>query len=224
MEGGETIIKVPRAVDCARCRGNGAEPGAKVSKCEACHGAGAMQFSQGGFVVNKTCPRCGGKGTTITDYCHDCSGSGESQEIRKIRIHIPAGVKEADKIKIKNEGNMRSWNKERGDLYVIFKVEKSDTFERKGDDVYFSMKINLGQAILGGHIEVPTPGGNIEIKVPAGIQSGTSIKMSGHGAKNIKTGKKGNFYVKIEVEIPKAESDEEKSLINKFAKMKNWHL
>lgn len=224
MEGGETIIKVPRAVDCARCRGIGAEPGAQVTQCEACHGAGAMQFSQGGFVVNKTCPRCGGKGTTITDYCHECGGSGEKQEIRKIRIHIPAGVKEGEKIKIKNEGNMRSWNKERGDLYVIFKVEKSDIFERKGDDIYFSIKINMAQAILGGHVEVPTPDGNIEIKVPVGIQSGTSIKMTGHGAKNIKTGKKGNFYVKVEVETPKAENDEEKELINKFAKIKNWKL
>ena len=97
-------------------------------------------------------------------------------------------------------------------------------FERKGDDIYFSIKINIAQAILGGHAEVPTPDGNIEIKVPVGIQSGTSIKMTGHGAKNIKTGKKGNFYVKVEVETPKAENDEEKELINKLAKIKNWKL
>jgi molecular chaperone DnaJ len=224
MEGGETIIKVPRAIDCTRCRGTGAEPGAQVSQCEACHGAGTMQFSQGGFVVNKTCPRCGGKGSTITDFCHECKGSGESQEIRKIRIHIPEGVKEGEKIRIKGEGNMRSWNKERGDLYVIFKVEKSDTFERKGDDVYFSVKVNMAQAILGGHMEVPTPDGNIEIKIPVGIQSGTSIKMSGHGAKNIKTGKKGNFYVQVEVETPKAESEEEKELIKNWAKIKKWDV
>lgn len=224
MEGGETIIKVPRAVDCSRCRGTGAEPGAQVTPCEACHGAGQMQFSQGGFVVNKTCPRCGGKGSTITDFCHECKGSGETQEIKKIRIHIPEGVKEGEKIRIKNEGNMRSWNKERGDLYVIFRVEKSDTFERKGDDIYFSVRVNMAQAILGGNLEVPTPDGNIEIKLPAAIQSGTSIKMTGHGAKNIKTGKKGNFYVKVEVETPKAESNEEKELIKKFAKIKKWDL
>ena len=224
MEGGETIIKVPRAVDCGRCRGTGAEPGAQVTQCEACHGAGQMQFSQGGFVVNKTCPRCGGKGSTITDYCHECKGSGETQEIKKIRIHIPEGVKEGEKIRIKNEGNMRSWNKERGDLYVIFRVEKSDTFERKGDDIYFSMKVNMAQAVLGGHLEVPTTEGNVEIKIPSGIQSGTTIKMTGYGAKNIKTGKKGNFYVKVEVETPKAESNEEKELIKKFAKLKKWEL
>ncbi len=224
MEGGETIVKVPRAIDCDRCRGTGAEPGAQVSQCEACHGAGTMQFSQGGFVVNKTCPRCGGKGSTITDYCHQCHGSGESQEIRKIRIHIPEGVKEGEKIRIKNEGNMRSWNKERGDLYVVFKVEKSDTFERRGDDIYFSAQVNMATAILGGHMQVPTPEGNIEIKVPAGIQSGTSIKMTAHGAKNIKTGKKGNFYVKVEVETPKAESEEEKELVRKLAKVKKWEI
>jgi molecular chaperone DnaJ len=224
MEGGETIVKVPRAVDCQRCHGTGAEPGAGVETCPTCHGQGTMQFSQGGFVVNKTCPKCGGKGSIISEYCHQCSGSGEAQEIRKIRIHIPDGVKEGEKIKIKGEGNMRSYNKERGDLYVIFKVEKSDIYERRGDDIHYTVKINPALAILGGSLEIQTQEGAVGVKIPSGIQNGTNLKIAGRGAKNIKTGKRGNFIIKVEVETSKAVTAEEKELIEKWAKLRNWKL
>jgi molecular chaperone DnaJ len=224
MAGGETIVKVPRAVDCVRCRGTGAEPGARVEQCPACGGEGTMHFAQGGFMVNKTCPRCAGKGSIINEFCHDCGGSGEAQEIRKIRIHIPEGAADGDKIRIKNEGNMRSWNRERGDLYVIFRVDGSDTFERKGDDIYYTLKVNPATAVLGGSAKVIAPDGAIELKIPAGIQPGTSLKVSGHGARNIRTGKKGSLFVKVDVEIPDASSQEEKELLKKWAKMKNWNI
>jgi len=224
MEGGETIVKVPRAVDCARCRGTGAEPGARVEQCPACGGEGTMHFAQGGFMVNKTCPRCAGKGSIINEFCHECGGSGETQEIRKIRIHIPEGAADGDKIRIRNEGNMRSWNRERGDLYVIFKVDRSETFERRGDDIYYSLKINPAVAVLGGSAQVKVPDGTIDLKIPAGLQPGTSLKVAGHGARNIRTGKKGSLFVKVDVEIPNSTDPEEKELLKKWAKLKNWDL
>jgi molecular chaperone DnaJ len=224
MEGGETIVKVPRAVDCARCRGTGAEPGARVEQCPSCGGEGTMHFAQGGFMVNKTCPRCGGKGSIINEFCHECGGSGETQEIRKIRIHIPEGAAEGDKIKIKNEGNMRSWNKERGDLYVIFKVDSSETFERRGDDIYYTLKTNPAVAVLGGTAQIKIPDGTIDMKIPAGIQPGTNLKVSGRGARNIKTGRKGSLFVKVDVEIPAVSGSEEKELLEKWAKIRKWNL
>jgi molecular chaperone DnaJ len=224
MEGGETIIKVPRAVDCQRCRGTGSEPGAKIEACPSCGGEGTMHFSQGGFMINKTCPRCGGKGTITTEHCRVCGGSGETHEIKKIRIFIPIGAADGDKIRVKGEGNMRSWNKQRGDLYVIFKVEKSDIYERRGDDIYSDLKINAAQAVLGTTAQLSSPEGKVDVRIPAGTKSGTTLKIAGFGARNIKTNRTGNFYVRVAVEIQAAASEEEKELMRKWAKIRKWDI
>ncbi|MBP7791938.1 MAG: DnaJ domain-containing protein [Candidatus Goldbacteria bacterium] len=223
LEGGETIIKVPRTVDCNRCNATGVEPGSPIVACPTCGGTGTLQYSQGGFIVNKVCPRCSGKGKQPKQYCSQCKGAGTVEEIKQIRIKIPAGVKDGDKIKIKEQGNMNSSNRKRGDLYVLFAVKESPIYRREGDDIYFKQKINMAQAIFGSKINVPTPEGTVVVKVPEGVKSGTVLKVKGYGAKNIKTGKKGDFFVEIEVEIPKAETKEEKELIEKFARLKNMY-
>lgn len=224
MEGGETIIKVPRTKDCDRCNSTGVEPGASIQACPMCGGRGSMEFSQGGFVVDKPCPQCGGKGQVPSQRCTQCGGAGTVSETKQVRIKIPAGAAEGDKIKIKGQGNMGSGNRERGDLYVIFRVTASDTYERRGDDLYFTAKINLAQAMLGTKITVPVIEGAMAVKIPAGTQNGTMLKISGRGAKNIHTGRKGNFYVEVKVEVPKAVTDEEKELIEKLAKLKKWDV
>lgn len=224
MDGGETIIKVPRTKDCDRCNSSGVEPGAQIQLCPMCGGRGAMEFSQGGFVVNKPCPQCGGKGKVPTQHCTACGGTGTATETKQVRIKIPAGVAEGDKIKISGQGNMSSTNQERGDLYVIFRVKESDMYERKGDDLYFKAKINMAQAMLGTKITVPTIEGAMAVKIPEGTQNGTSFKLAGRGAKNIKTGRKGNFYVEVEVEVPKAATDAERELMEKLAKLKKWDV
>ncbi|MCX8094477.1 MAG: DnaJ domain-containing protein [Candidatus Goldbacteria bacterium] len=223
LEGGETIIKVPRTVDCGRCNATGVEPGSSIIVCPMCSGTGQLQYSQGGFIISKICPRCGGKGKQPKQYCRQCNGSGVVEEIKQIRVKIPAGVKDGDKIKIKEQGNMNSSNKRRGDLYVIFAVKESPVYRREGDDIYYKQKINLAQAIFGSKINVQTPEGMVAVKVPEGSKSGTMLKIKGFGARNIKTGRKGDFFVELDVEIPKAETKEEKELIEKFAKLKNMN-
>jgi molecular chaperone DnaJ len=224
MEGGETIIKVPRAKDCDRCNATGVEPGAVIQLCPMCGGRGAMEFSQGGFVVNKPCPRCGGKGKVPSQHCSQCSGTGTTAETKQVRIKIPSGVAEGDKIKITGQGNMSSTNQERGDLYVIFKVKESDMYERRGDDLYYNAVINMAQAMLGTKITVPTIEGAMAIKIPEGTQNNTSFKLAGRGAKNIKTGRKGNFYVEVKVEVQKAATEAERELMQKLAKLKKWDI
>ncbi len=223
LEGGETIIKVPRTVDCARCNATGVEPGSSIIVCPMCGGTGTLQYSQGGFVISKVCPRCSGKGKQPKQYCRQCNGAGTVEEIKQIRIKIPAGVKDGDKIKIKEQGNMNSSNKRRGDLYIIFAVKESPEYRREGDDIYFKQKVNLAQAILGSKINVQTPEGVVAVKIPEGSKSGTILKVKGFGARNIKTGRKGDFFVELDVEIPKAATKEEKELIEKLAKLKNMN-
>ncbi len=224
LDGGETIIKVPRVKDCARCSATGVEPGAGVVPCPMCGGRGVMEFSQGGFVINKPCPRCGGKGQEPAVRCKQCGGTGRAQETKQVRIKIPAGAADGDKIKIRGQGNMSSTNRERGDLYVIFRVKASDVYVRRGDDLYYSAIINISQAVLGGKINVPTPEGTMAVRIPEGTQSGARLKIAGRGAKNIKTGRKGHFYVEVAVEIPKAANEAERELMEKLAKLKKWDL
>ena len=223
LEGGETIIKVPRTIDCPRCNATGVEPGSPIVICPMCGGTGALQYSQGGFIISKVCPRCSGKGKQPKQYCRQCNGAGTVEEIKQIRIKIPAGVKDGDKIKIKEQGNMNSSNKKRGDLYIIFAVQESPVYRREGDDIYFKQKINFAQAVFGSKINVQTPDGVVAVKIPEGSKSGTILKVKGFGAKNIKTGRKGDFFVELDVEIPKAGTKEEKELIEKLAKMKKMN-
>ena len=216
LKGGETILKVPRVKDCATCRGTGAEPGAGLAQCRMCGGHGTMAFEQGGFVINKPCPQCEGKGAVPVAKCKTCGGTGETKETRQIRIKIPAGIKDGDKIKIKNEGNMHSWNKKRGDLYVVFRVS-GGAYVRDGDDLYYDLVIDVFDAISGAKAAVPLPeGGEINITIPAGTQSGAVFKVQGKGAKNITTEKYGNLMVRVFVQIPAARTPEQQKAVDEI--------
>ena len=224
VNGGQTIVKIPRVQDCSRCRGTGVEPGASMMPCPICRAKGSIEFSQGGFTVQKSCPQCGGKGQQPTQKCKKCMGAGEINETKQVKIKIPGGVKEGDKLKIKNEGNMYSWNKNRGDLYVTFSVKPSVLFKRKGDDIFYTANINVAQAILGSKVQVPTPEGSVIIKIPAGTKDGIILKVAKQGAKDIITGKQGDFFITVKVDIQPAKTDEEKKLIEEYAKLRNYKI
>ncbi|MBN2753614.1 MAG: J domain-containing protein [Candidatus Goldbacteria bacterium] len=219
LKGGETIVKVPRASQCTLCGGTGAAPGTGVQQCPTCNGSGSIHFSQGGFMINKPCPNCDGRGTVIKTPCIKCAGTGSEKEIEKIRIKIPQGVTDGTKLKISGHGDYGKGG--RGDLYVIFGVEESAQFERRGDDLYYGASINLAQAALGSEIEIPLTDGAVKVKIPAGTQPGSAQKIKGKGAKNIKTGKNGDLIIVINVEIPLKLNDKEKKLIQELAKLKD---
>ncbi|HDQ26419.1 MAG TPA: molecular chaperone DnaJ [bacterium] len=224
MEGGETIIKVPRKSDCTRCNATGAEPGTKITACPMCGGRGNIEFSQGGFVVNKVCPRCDGKGREPLRRCSACGGSGVTKEAKQVKVKIPAGVSDGDKIKIKGQGNMSPLNRQRGDLYVLFSVKGSAEYERRGDDLYGACVINVAQAMAGASVNVHTPSGRVQIKIPPGTGDGKVFRVPGFGAPNIRGGKKGDFFAVIKVEIPAFKTDEEKKIVEKLAKIKKLEL
>jgi molecular chaperone DnaJ len=224
MKGGETIIKVPRESVCSRCGGTGGEPGSSAETCPKCGGRGKIQFSQGGFIINKTCPNCAGSGRSYSRDCSLCHGEGIEKEIKQIRIKVPAGVSDGTKIKIHEQGDTGPGKSGRGDLYVIFKVKQSEEFERKGDDLYFKARINIAQAMVGGNIKIPAHDGEINVKIPAGTSEGAMLKVKGHGVKNMKTGRSGDLYAVIGVDIPKADNDKERKLVEELAKLKGMKL
>ncbi|HDT15029.1 MAG TPA: hypothetical protein ENN55_02350 [Firmicutes bacterium] len=221
VSGGETIIKVPRKTLCKTCSGNGAAPGSDMVNCASCGGSGTIQFAQGGFLIKKTCPDCSGKGQKASKKCVDCGGTGEAGETKQIKVKIPPGVSDGTKIRIKNEGSISSFANQRGDLYVIFKVGSSGLYTRKGNDLYYKINITVAAAMLGSEENIKTPQGGVVIKIPAGIQSGSLLKIKEKGVKDIKTGKPGNFYVEINVDIPKVTAGTEKKIIEDFARKRN---
>jgi molecular chaperone DnaJ len=219
ISGGSTILQIPRTEPCSTCSGSGAQPGSKTQTCPQCQGRGTVQFSQGGFAVSRPCPYCGGRGQVGGSICSTCQGNGEVTHTRKLRIKIPAGVDNGTRIRIYGEGGLGISGGQRGDLFVTFRVQDHDIFERKGNDIYTDVKISLVQALLGGEIEVPTIDGRVNMKIPAGTQPGTLLRLKGKGVSSIKSSKKGDQFVKIDIEIPRQLTPEQRKLIEEFNKL-----
>jgi molecular chaperone DnaJ len=216
ISGGQTILQIPRTDSCSSCSGNGVQPGSKTQTCSQCQGRGTIQFSQGGFAVSRPCPYCGGRGTVGGSACSSCRGSGETKYTRKLRIKIPPGVDNGTRIRIHGEGSPGISKGPRGDLLVTFRVQGHDTFERKGNDIYTELKISLVQALLGAEIEVPTVNGRVNMKIPAGTQPGTLLRLKGKGISSIKSSKTGDQFVKINIEIPRHLTPQQRKLIEEF--------
>lgn len=209
-------ITVPRSESCERCDGKGAEPGTKVSQCPTCRGQGQVHVKQGFFSINQECPHCNGCGEKIEKHCNKCRGRGQVRSEKKIPLDIPAGVDTGSKMRVRGAGDDGDKGAPSGNLYVIFHVRDHEVFQRDGDNIYCSIPINIGTAVLGGTIEVPTLKGKENLKIPAGTQSGTKFRIKGKGVKNLRSHSVGNQIVTIVVEIPTNLNSEQKEALQKF--------
>ena len=218
VKGGEVTVAVERDEICSSCGGTGAAPGSKMITCPVCHGTGRIEDFQGLFGISKPCPRCMGKGVIYEKPCPVCGGTGKIKKIKRIRVKIPASIKNGAKIRIKGEGDLGIKGGNRGDLYLKIRIAPHAKFERKGNDIYSSIKIDFIDAILGGEIIVDTIDGKVKLKIPPGTQPGTVFKIRGRGVKHAKGLGKGDHYVRIDVKLPKKITSKQKELLRKFYK------
>ena len=216
-KGTEKEISYRRQAPCQRCNSTGVEPGSKKVRCSSCQGTGYIQSTRGFFNLRQTCPTCHGTGTVIETPCRDCGGEGRKMELNKIKIRIPAGVDNGSKLRSANQGEAGTVGQGTGDLYIIISVRKHDLFERRGDDLLCEIPIKFTLATLGGNIEVPTFGGKVSLKIPAGTQSNTTFRLRGHGMPNLKTSQKGDQLVKVQIEIPTRLKPDQKKKLEAFA-------
>jgi molecular chaperone DnaJ len=216
-KGTEKTVTVPRYEVCAACSGSGAKPGTKKTTCAQCKGSGHTVVSSGFFRLQQTCPRCRGEGSVIQAPCPDCRGEGRSKVTRKITVKIPAGVDTGSHLRIRGEGEAGQAN--RGDLYVIIEVRPHPLFERHGNDLFTSLDIGLGKAILGGETQVHTLDGKVEMKIPPGTQSGSIFRLKGKGITDLHGRDSGDELVRVNVEIPKKLNPEQRRLIEEFARL-----
>lgn len=214
--GTEKTIAVPRYEVCSTCSGSGAKPGSKKTTCPQCRGSGHRVVSNGFFQLAQTCPRCAGQGSIIQTPCPDCQGEGRMKVTRKIKVKIPAGVDTGSNLRVRGEGE--AGTQARGDLHVIIEVSQHSVFQRHNNDILTEVTISLTKAILGGEVEVSTLNGNVRMKIPAGTQSGKIFRLKEKGIPDLHNRAKGDELVRVNVEIPTHLTQEQRRLIEEFAK------
>ncbi|WP_374763138.1 molecular chaperone DnaJ [Yunchengibacter salinarum] len=218
-KGKEESITIPTSVSCDTCQGSGAEPGSQPMACDTCGGEGKVRTSQGFFMVERTCPRCRGKGVVITNPCKSCGGQGRVQKDKTLQVRIPRGVEDGTRIRLGGEGEAGMMGGPPGDLYIFMSVRPHSLFKRDGDTLFCQVPIAMTKAALGGQIEVPTiEGRRARIKVPEGTQTGKQFRLRGKGMPRLNGGGAcGDMIVEVSVETPVNLNKRQKELLEEFA-------
>lgn len=200
--GSERTIDLTIPGQCKECGGTGAAGGARRVTCKTCGGSGAVVGGSGWFQVRQTCPTCGGEGSVIEKPCRKCGGSGQVATPAHISLKIPAGVDSGSRLRLTGKGASGLRGGENGDLYVLIGVKESEIFERDGLDLYVDVPVSPVLAALGGSIEVPTPEGAAQLKIPAGTPNGKVFRLRGKGVPNLRGGFSGDLDARIVFEVP----------------------
>ncbi|MEZ4357895.1 MAG: molecular chaperone DnaJ [Eubacteriales bacterium] len=218
--GASKNIEITKDETCGTCKGSGAEPGSNKKTCERCGGTGQIRQQSstpfGNFVNVTTCPVCHGEGSIIEKPCKTCHGKGTVNKAKKISVKIPEGIDTGQALTLSGEGEPGKSGGPAGDLYIYITVRPHRYLKREGANLYLDVPIPFTLAALGGDIEVPTMTGKIKYHVPEGTQTGTIFRMKGKGMKHLRTSKYGDLYVKVNVEVPKKLSNEQKQILERF--------
>ena len=217
--GVEQKIELDLDDDCPHCHGTTVEPGYDLKTCPTCKGAGqvgrVINTMFGQIQQNVTCETCHGRGKVPEKVCTVCHGKGTQRQKRTINLKVPAGIDDGATIRLQGHGEAVGGG-EKGDLYVHVRVKAHKRFTREGDIILSEEHVSMVEAALGTEIDVDTVDGRIRMKVPAGTQSGTDFKLSGHGVPHIRSDKRGSHIVSIIVDIPSKLTKRQKELLEQF--------
>ncbi len=215
--GVEKYIEIRRLEACEECHGTGSAKGKAPATCAQCSGRGQVRFQQGFFSVAKTCGRCNGTGTTISDPCTVCRGEGMQAKKHEMLVKVPAGVEQETRIRYQGEGEGGRFGGPAGDLYVVLSVKPHKFFEREGDDLHCVLPISFPQAALGTELQIETLEGPATIKIPEGTQSGREIKLRGKGVPHLNSHGKGDLVVEVRVATPSKLNKAQRELLRQLS-------
>jgi molecular chaperone DnaJ len=222
VNGTQISVTVPKAERCQTCHGSGAKPGTSPITCPRCEGRGIDGQNQGFFSISQPCPQCGGAGQIIEDPCPTCGGSGTTQQTKRYKVNVPAGVKDGTRIRLAGKGEAGPRGGPAGDLYVTTRVASSPVFKRLDDgNLEVTVPISIPEALRGGTIEVPTLNGTKRIKVAAGTRHGAIQRLRGEGPPKSKGKGNGDIRYRLEIEVPKELSEEQQEAAEKLAESFN---
>ena len=214
-------ISVRRSEICDACRGSRAAPGSAPTPCANCGGSGELRRAHdsvfGQFVQVAPCSVCRGEGQTIADPCPDCRGAGARQRSRTLEVAIPAGIDDGTQIRLRGEGEAGYKGGAPGDLYVAVRVKPHPVFRRAGNDILYTLPVNIAQATLGARLTIPTIDEDAEIAIPPGTQSGAMFSLKNRGVPYIRSSRKGDMIVTVDVKIPAALTEEQQDLFRQLA-------
>jgi molecular chaperone DnaJ len=213
-------IRIPTSVLCEACSGSGAKAGTKPKVCATCGGAGKVRHAQGFFTLERTCPRCHGRGQSIDDPCAACSGAGRVTRERTLSVNIPAGVEDGTRIRLAGEGEAGLRGGPAGDLYIFLSLAPHEFFQRDGADLHCRVPVSMVAAALGGEFEVPAiDGGKARVKIPGGTQTGRRFRLTAKGMPVLRSKQTGDMYVQVVVETPQNLTKRQREILNEFEKL-----
>ena len=208
-------VTLLRDVSCSVCSGSGAQPGSSPKICELCGGHGNQIDDQGVFSLSRPCRHCGGRGQRIDNPCGSCKGSGIERKPQTVKVRIPIGVEDGQRIRVKGQGASGQGSL-RGDLYVEVDVKPHQIFNRQGYDLTLAIPVSFSEAVLGADIEIPTLEKNsVILRVPSGTPTGQTFRVHGHGLSTQRG--QGDLLVTVEVEVPSEITEEQRMAIESLA-------
>ena len=220
-QGAEVEVVYDATALCETCHGNGAEPGTPIVTCDKCQGAGQIQAVQrtrfGQMVRTALCDKCGGDGRIAEQPCHTCEGHGMVARERRVKVDIPAGIADGQRMRVTGRGHAGERGGPPGDLYVVVRVKEDERFLRDREDLITVVDVAAPFAALGTTIQVPTLDGEVPLEVPAGTQPGETIVMSGRGMPPVGRGRTGDLKVVVNVVIPRRLSRKQKELLEQLS-------
>ena len=219
--GGERMIEITRSDRCKTCGGSGAKPGTQPINCAECQGSGQKQQikSEKGMklVTITSCARCLGSGTIFESPCLICHGTGHEFLPHQIKMQIPAGIDDGMLLRLAGQGEAAPPGGDPGDLLVRVLIAPHAHLKRDGDDLYAGAAIDFAGAALGTKIDVPClEKETVKVTIPAGLQSGTALRLRGKGMPRLHGRGKGDLYVVVEVRTPTDLTPRQRELLKEF--------
>jgi molecular chaperone DnaJ len=218
--GCEKTLDLYKPADCERCSGSGVAPGSKMKPCAECGGKGRVRQAQrtvfGTFESVVSCPACEGVGNVPEKPCEDCHGTGIRKSSQKLKVKIPAGIDDGERIRITGAGEAVGHGGRPGDLYLQVRVQADKRWTREGFDLRTTTKVTISEAALGATKEVETLDGPVKLKIPAGTQSGEEIQLRGCGVTRLGHNSRGDHFFTVRVEIPKKLNRKARELLEKL--------